>query len=256
MADYHLNQQIAEQSKAMLAGMHAVVPAGWLRLFNRPELMRLIGGDDVPMDVADLRKHTKCVGGRRHEPSPAGPTPLFALTPHAPRPLVPPNSLWPLTSCGPRHALCANRYVGGYHELSPMIRDFWSVLHDFDREERALFLKFVSSCSRPPLLGFAHMHPAFTIQCVTSDGNEVPSVLAFLGMGRKETSRLPTASTCFNLLKLPNVCSPPSPTLRLSPRHRCALAASFRPPWRRSPPSLRACALAADLLALPAGRCH
>ena len=32
----------------------------------------------------------------------------------------------------------------------------------------------------------------------------VPSVLAFFGMGRKETSRLPTAATCFNLLKLPN----------------------------------------------------
>ena len=29
------------------------------------------------------------------------------------------------------------------------------------------------------------------------------SVLAFFGMGRKETGRLPTASTCFNLLKLP-----------------------------------------------------
>jgi len=25
----------------------------------------------------------------------------------------------------------------------------------------------------------------------------VPSVLAFFGMGRKETERLPTASTCF-----------------------------------------------------------
>lgn len=29
-------------------------------------------------------------------------------------------------------------------------------------------------------------------------------MLAFFGMGRKETARLPTASTCFNLLKLPN----------------------------------------------------
>ena len=33
---------------------------------------------------------------------------------------------------------------------------------------------------------------------------ETPSVLAFFGMGRNETQRLPTASTCFNLLKLPN----------------------------------------------------
>ena len=28
--------------------------------------------------------------------------------------------------------------------------------------------------------------------------------MAFFGVGRKETGRLPTASTCFNLLKLPN----------------------------------------------------
>jgi len=42
------------------------------------------------------------------------------------------------------------------------------------------------------------------VQCVQGDGSDVPSVLAFFGMGRKETSRLPTSATCFNLLKLPN----------------------------------------------------
>ena len=96
------------------------------------------------------------------------------------------------------------RYAGGYHELSPTVRDLWAVLADFSRDDRAAFLKFVTSCSKPPLLGFAHLHPSFTVQCVAADGTEVPSVLAFFGMGRKETSRLPTASTCFNLLKLPN----------------------------------------------------
>ena len=60
VADYRLNQQIAIQTKAVLSGMHAVVPQGWLRLFNRPELQRLIGGDDVAVDITDLRKHTKC----------------------------------------------------------------------------------------------------------------------------------------------------------------------------------------------------
>jgi len=154
MADYRLNKQIAPQCKALLAGLHSVVNAGWLRLFNTPELQRLISGDDVPIDVADLRRHTK--------------------------------------------------YAGGYHDLSPTIRDLWAVLNDLDREDRALFLKFCTSCSKPPLLGFAHLHPTFTIQCVQSDGNEVPSVLAFFGMGRKETDRLPTSATCFNLLKLPN----------------------------------------------------
>jgi ubiquitin-protein ligase E3 C len=41
------------------------------------------------------------------------------------------------------------------------------------------------SVSRPPLLGFAHLGQRFTIQ-------QVP-----------DTSRLPMASTCFNILKLP-----------------------------------------------------
>ena len=96
------------------------------------------------------------------------------------------------------------RYAGGYNDFSPTVRDLWAVLDEFTREERALFLKFVTSCSKPPLLGFAHLHPSFTVQCVQGDGSDVPSVLAFFGMGRKETTRLPTTATCFNLLKLPN----------------------------------------------------
>lgn len=40
VADYRLNQQVAQQSKAISHGMHAVVPPGWLRLFNRPELRK------------------------------------------------------------------------------------------------------------------------------------------------------------------------------------------------------------------------
>ena len=96
------------------------------------------------------------------------------------------------------------KYAGGYHAASPTVRDLWAVLGELSRQDRALFLKFVTSCSKPPLLGFAHLQPPFTVQCVAADGDETPSVLTFFGMGRKETGRLPTASTCFNLLKLPN----------------------------------------------------
>jgi ubiquitin-protein ligase E3 B len=96
------------------------------------------------------------------------------------------------------------RYAGGYNELTPTVRDLWRVLAEFDHSDKALFLKFVTACSRPPLLGFRHLQPPFTVQCVSGDGGDTPSVLAFFGMGRHETNRLPTASTCFNLLKLPN----------------------------------------------------
>ena len=63
MADYRLNRQLAAQSKAFVDGLHDVVPTGWLRLFSAPELQRLINGDDAPVNVADLRKHTKYYGG-------------------------------------------------------------------------------------------------------------------------------------------------------------------------------------------------
>ena len=139
-----------------VAGRHDRCGAGAATAVGRtaPELQRLINGDDAPVDIADLRKHTK--------------------------------------------------YAGGYHGASPTVRDLWAILGELSREDRSRFLKFVTSCSKPPLLGFAHLQPPFTIQCVAADGDETPSVLAFLGMGRKETGRLPTASTCFNLLKLPN----------------------------------------------------
>ena len=55
------------------------------------------------------------------------------------------------------------------------------------------------------------MEPPFSIRCVEvgddeDTGDTVGSVLrGFITIGRKDpVNRLPTASTCFNLLKLPN----------------------------------------------------
>jgi ubiquitin-protein ligase E3 B len=49
------------------------------------------------------------------------------------------------------------KYEGGYSELSPTIRHLWEVLQDFNAQDKALFLKFVTSCSRPPVGGFKCM---------------------------------------------------------------------------------------------------
>ena len=62
---------------------------------------------------------------------------------------------------------------------------FWRAVASMDENKRRLLLKFVTSCSKPPLLGFRDMEPPF---CIQNGGTEV---------------RLPTASTCMNLLKLP-----------------------------------------------------
>lgn len=103
-------------------------------------------------------------------------------------------------------------YYGGFHSSHRVIIWLWDILSsDFNADERAMFLKFVTSCSRPPLLGFAYLKPPFSIRCVeVSDdqdtGDTLGSVLrGFFTIRKKEPGgRLPTSSTCFNLLKLPN----------------------------------------------------
>uniref|UniRef100_A0A665X5I4 Ubiquitin-protein ligase E3C n=1 Tax=Echeneis naucrates TaxID=173247 RepID=A0A665X5I4_ECHNA len=80
-------------------------------------------------------------------------------------------------------------YSGGYSATHPVIQIFWEVVEGFTDEEKRKLLKFVTSCSRPPLLGFKELYPAF---CIHNGGNDL--------------DRLPTASTCMNLLKLPEFC--------------------------------------------------
>ncbi|XP_062900489.1 ubiquitin-protein ligase E3C isoform X1 [Mobula hypostoma] len=77
-------------------------------------------------------------------------------------------------------------YSGGYSADHAVIRIFWNVVENFTNDEKRKLLKFVTSCSRPPLLGFKELYPAF---CIHNGGTDL--------------ERLPTASTCMNLLKLP-----------------------------------------------------
>mmetsp|Transcript_20160 Transcript_20160/g.43793 ORF Transcript_20160/g.43793 Transcript_20160/m.43793 type:complete len:1384 (-) Transcript_20160:144-4295(-) len=84
------------------------------------------------------------------------------------------------------------RYVGGYTMLDINIKRFWSVVSSFSPKHQADLLRFVTSCERPPPLGFASMNPPFTIQRV--------------GIMR-DGDKLPSAATCFNTLKLPTYSS-------------------------------------------------
>jgi ubiquitin-protein ligase E3 B len=89
---------------------------------------------------------------------------------------------------------------GGYSSRSRSVRLFFSVVAAFTPAERSALLRFVTSCSRPPLGGFRHLHPPFCIHKV-----DCPSSGTFLAMlGGRDVERLPSASTCFNTLKLPN----------------------------------------------------
>lgn len=49
-------------------------------------------------------------------------------------------------------------YFGGFHGKHKVIKWLWELLEtDFTKQERSAFLKFVTSCSCPPLLGFAQI---------------------------------------------------------------------------------------------------
>lgn len=73
----------------------------------------------------------------------------------------------------------------------PTVQMFWQVMHSLHDEERREVLKYVTSTPRAPLLGFSQLSPHFSIR----DG------------GTDET-RLPSTSTCVNLLKLPRYSNP------------------------------------------------
>ena len=70
--------------------------------------------------------------------------------------------------------------------------------------QKKKLLKFVTSCSRPPLLGFKvilNICDFFFLPIASSQDLDPPFCIQNAGT---EQERIPTASTCMNLLKLPD----------------------------------------------------
>lgn len=84
-----------------------------------------------------------------------------------------------------KHSLFKN----GYSSSTKQIKWFWKLVEKgMNDDDRSKLLKFVTSCPRPPLMGFASLQPLFTI--VKMDCSQADQ-------------KLPTSSTCFNLLRIP-----------------------------------------------------
>jgi ubiquitin-protein ligase E3 C len=85
-----------------------------------------------------------------------------------------------------------NTHYGGVYVIGddglehPTVQMFWDVLEEMDDTQRRAVLKFVTSTPRAPLLGFGALRPNFSIRDSGSD-----------------QTRLPSTSTCVNLMKLP-----------------------------------------------------
>jgi ubiquitin-protein ligase E3 C len=85
-----------------------------------------------------------------------------------------------------------NTQYGGVYAIGddglehPSVRLFWRAMQSFSDVDKRKVLKFVTSTPRAPLLGFNQLNPRFNIR---DSGND--------------QTRLPSTSTCVNLLKLP-----------------------------------------------------
>ena len=85
-----------------------------------------------------------------------------------------------------------NTIYGGVYQIGddglehPTVQRFWTVMEQLDDADRRKVLKYVTSTPRAPLLGFSQLNPRFSIRDAGSD-----------------EERLPSTSTCVNLLKLP-----------------------------------------------------
>jgi len=73
-------------------------------------------------------------------------------------------------------------------EEKNIIEWFWEVVDDMDAEQKPRLLQFSTGCSRVPPGGFGNLSPLFTLKL------------------DNDPSHLPTATTCFNTLRIP-LCS-------------------------------------------------
>ncbi|XP_065063407.1 probable E3 ubiquitin-protein ligase HERC4 [Rhopilema esculentum] len=80
-------------------------------------------------------------------------------------------------------------YADGYHEMDPVIINFWDVLRDFSLDLKKKFLEFLTGSNKIPIKGMKSV--------------EIKIAKAILENGQDEQRLLPVAHTCFNLLKLP-----------------------------------------------------
>mmetsp|Transcript_17880 Transcript_17880/g.26766 ORF Transcript_17880/g.26766 Transcript_17880/m.26766 type:complete len:834 (+) Transcript_17880:80-2581(+) len=76
------------------------------------------------------------------------------------------------------------QYDGGYDKDSPVIKNLWKILKNFNIEQKKKFLMFCTGSDRAPINGLGDL--SFTISKNGSD-----------------SERLPTSHTCFNHLLLP-----------------------------------------------------
>jgi hypothetical protein len=95
----------------------------------------------------------------------------------------------------------AHTLYDGFEKADALVGWFWRCVNAMTREERALLLKLATGSSRVPIGGFGALQGLSGPQKFTlmRTGTAVAS--------REDAERLPSASTCFNTLKMPQYAS-------------------------------------------------
>lgn len=108
-------------------------------MFDQQELQQLIGGGETLIDLDDLRAHAVVSGFPTDDTI---------------------RLFWEVSTGHPR--------LKSYSSCEQVVKSF-------DQEQRRALLRFVTSCSRPPLLGFEHLNPNFGIRFGGGDETRLPS---------------------------------------------------------------------------------
>lgn len=91
--------------------------------------------------------------------------------------------------------ISAIRADHGYTVESPSVQNLITLMTRFSKQERRLFLQFLTGSPRLPIGGFKNLKPVFTVVLKHSEGD------------LKSDDYLPSVMTCANYLKLPNYSS-------------------------------------------------
>ncbi len=125
VAHHRLTKQIKKQSAAFFEGLSEIIDPKWLRMFNQQELQILLCGVNAPIDLDDLRAHTQYGG-------------LYDDHEHTI------EIFWSVRAVR-SDPLCLSLMACPDENESQVVKTF-------NQDERRKLLRFVTSCSRPPLL--------------------------------------------------------------------------------------------------------
>lgn len=178
VADYRLNKQIRPHCLAFRQGLANVVNLEWLRMFDQQELQVRHTAHATPgchIYTTNTQRHTSLPPTGADIWSPCANLSGWPQKVHkllwyeqmtheeysnlhkVARCTV--GDIWKkLSNTTNLQKVSANFSMlwpaGGYTATHPVIQTFWEVVEGFSEEEKRKLLKFVTSCSRPPLLGF------------------------------------------------------------------------------------------------------